>query len=69
MITILGSGRNPKSASGNGMEMELDQDYYVVDFLRRPLLKDVKSMHGLQNLYYALLGKELVFVPAQAVAY
>ena len=43
----------------SGMEMELDQDFNVVDFLRRPILKEVKSMHGLQNLYFALLGKEL----------
>lgn len=61
--------QKPKLATGTGMEMELDRDYNVVDFLRRPLLKEVKSMHRLQNLYYALLGKELVFVPGQAVAY
>jgi len=55
--------------TGTGMEMELDGDYNAVDFLRRPLLKKVKSMHGLQNLNYALNGKELTFTPAQAVAF
>jgi hypothetical protein len=58
-----------RPASGTGMEMELDRDYNVVDFMRRPILKEIKSMHVLQNLYYALLGKELAFIPAQAVAY
>lgn len=57
-----------KPATGTGMELELDREFNVVDFMRRPLLKEVKSMHELQNLYYALLGKELVFIPAQAVA-
>jgi len=61
--------QKPRPASGTGMEMELDRDYSVVDFLRRPLLKEVKSMHSLQNLYYALLGKELAFTPATAVTY
>jgi len=61
--------QKPKPAIGTGMEMELDRDYSVVDFLRRPLLKEVKYMHSLQNLYYALLGKELNFVPAMAVFY
>lgn len=61
--------QKPKPTTGTGMEMELDRDFNVVDFLRRPVLKEVKSMHGLQNLYYALLGKELAFAPAQAVTY
>jgi hypothetical protein len=61
--------QKPKPTTGTGMEMELDRDFNVVDFMRRPLLKEVKSMHGLQNLYYALLGKELTFAPAQAVTY
>jgi hypothetical protein len=34
-----------------------------VDFLRRPILKDVKSIHSLQNLYFALLNKELELQP------
>ncbi len=61
--------QKPRLNTGTGMEMELDRDYNVVDFLRRPILKEVKSMHGLQNLYYALLGKELAFAPVQAVTY
>ncbi|HYH15508.1 MAG TPA: hypothetical protein VD794_09815 [Flavisolibacter sp.] len=70
--------QKPRQSAGTGMEMELDSDnnvveldsdYNVVDFLRRPILKEVKSMHCLQNLYYALLGKELALVPVQAVTY
>ena len=58
-----------KPVCGTGMEMELDRDYNVVDFLRRPLLKEVKSLHGLQNLYYALQGKELTLAPVKAATY
>ena len=60
--------QKPRPVSGTGMEMELDRDFNVVDYMRRPLLKEVKSLHGLQNLYYALLGKELNLAPASAVA-
>jgi hypothetical protein len=52
-----------RAISGSGMEMELDIDYNAVDFLRRPILKDVKSIHSLQNLYFALLNKELELQP------
>jgi len=61
--------QKPKPTNGTGMEMELDRDFSVVDFLRRPILKEVKSMHRLQNLYHALLGKELTFAPGPAVTY
>ncbi|HZH01881.1 MAG TPA: hypothetical protein VEY32_12405, partial [Flavisolibacter sp.] len=53
-----------RAISGSGMEMELDIDYNAVDFLRRPILKDVKSIHSLQNLYFALLEKELELRPS-----
>jgi hypothetical protein len=61
--------QKPKPVTGTGMEMELDRDFNVVDFMRRPILKEVKSLHKLQNLYYALLGRELAFVPVYAVTY
>jgi hypothetical protein len=51
------------------MEMELNREFNILDFLRRPILREVKSMHGVQNLYYVLLGKEISFVPVQAVTY
>jgi hypothetical protein len=52
-----------RAISGSGMEMELDIDYNAVDFLRRPILKDIKSIHSLQNLYFALLTQELELQP------
>jgi hypothetical protein len=44
---------------GTGSEIELDRDYTVLDFGYRPVVKEVKHLHTLQNLYYALQGKEL----------
>ncbi|ANE50929.1 hypothetical protein [Flavisolibacter tropicus] len=58
-----------KTATGTGMEMELDREFNVVDFMRRPLLKEVKSMHRLQNLYHALLDRELALEPVLAETY
>ena len=57
-----------RAKSGSGMEMELDIDYNAVDFLRRPILKDVKSIHSLQNLYFALFNKELELQPPVTTA-
>lgn len=56
-----------KEKIGSGMELELDTSYNVVDFLRRPLLKEVTTVHCLQNFYFALKGKELVFRPLPAI--
>ncbi|HEX2606002.1 MAG TPA: hypothetical protein VHK91_01440 [Flavisolibacter sp.] len=49
--------------SGTGparSEMDIDRDYDVIDFLRRPIIKKVNSLHHLQNIFFTLKGKELV---------
>ena len=42
-------------------EMDIDSDYNVIDFMRRPLVKGVSSLHQLQNIYFMLKGQELLF--------
>ena len=42
-------------------EMDIDTDYNVIDFMRRPLVKKVGSLHQLQNIYFMLKGHELLF--------
>lgn len=42
-------------------EMNIDRDYTIIDFMRRPVVKKVTSLHQLQNIYFMLKGKELVF--------
>ncbi|MGE5520232.1 MAG: hypothetical protein ACM3VS_09930 [Candidatus Dadabacteria bacterium] len=40
-------------------EMDIDVDYSVIDFMRRPVVKRITSLHQLQNIYFALKGNEL----------
>jgi hypothetical protein len=42
-------------------EMDIDPDYNLIDFMRRPLVKRISSLHQLQNLFFALKGSELPF--------
>ncbi len=42
-------------------EMDIDRDYNIIDFMRRPLVKKVTSLHQLQNIYFMLKGQELQF--------
>jgi len=51
-----------KKVEGGGIEMEIDKDYDVIDFMRRPLVRRVSSFHQLQNIYFALKGRELKFL-------
>lgn len=44
-------------------ELDIDSDYNVIDFMRRPLVKKVSSLHHLQNICFALKGAELDFRP------
>lgn len=44
-------------------EMDIDRDFNIIDFMRRPFVKKVSSLHQLQNIYFMLLGKELPFQP------
>lgn len=48
-----------KPFSGTGPDMELDQDYWVVDFTHHRIGVSLTSLHQLQNLYFSLKGKEL----------
>jgi hypothetical protein len=41
--------------------MDVDTDYNVIDFMRKPVVKRVSSLHQLQNVYFMLKGKELHF--------
>lgn len=47
--------------SGELSEMDIDLDYNLIDFMRRPIVKNLTSLHQLQNLYFALNGSELPF--------
>ena len=40
-------------------EMDIDPDYNLIDFMRRPIIKNITSLHQLQNIYYTLFNKEL----------
>jgi hypothetical protein len=48
-------------AEENRSEMNIDRDYNILDFMRKPVVKKVASLHQLQNIYFMLKGKELVF--------
>lgn len=40
-------------------EIDIDPDYNIIDFMRKPVVKKVASLHQLQNIYFMLKGKEL----------
>jgi hypothetical protein len=50
--------QHPKPA--NSYTIELDRDYNALDFSHRPILKNIKHFHILQNLFYTIQGEELV---------
>jgi len=39
--------------------MDIDSDYDVIDFMRKPVVKNLVSLHQLQNAYFMLKGREL----------
>ena len=45
--------------TGITSEMDIDSDYDVIDFMRRPIIKKMTSLHQLQNVYFMLKGREL----------
>lgn len=51
----------------NRSEMDIDRDYNILDFMRKPIVKKVASLHQLQNIYFLLKGKELLFGETEAV--
>ena len=48
-----------KPVAGTGPEMELDPDFWLLDFSHHRMGVEVKSLHQLQNLFFLLKGKEL----------
>jgi hypothetical protein len=45
--------------TGTTSEMDIDRDYDVIDFMRKPIVKNLASLHQLQNVYFMLKGREL----------
>jgi len=45
--------------TGIRSEMDIDRDYDVIDFMRKPIIKKLASLHQLQNVYFMLKGREL----------
>lgn len=50
-----------ESSEGFHSEMDIDRDYTVIDFMRKPIVKKLSALHQLQNIHYLLKGKELNF--------
>lgn len=48
--------------TGIRSEMNISPDYEVIDFMRKPILKKLTSLHQLQNIYFLLKGRELQFL-------
>src|SRR5881398_2401323 len=40
--------------SSKRFKLDIDPDYNIIDFMRRPLVKKISSLHQLQNIYFAL---------------
>jgi len=49
--------------------MEINPDYDLIDFMRKPVVKKMSSLHQLQNIYFALKGNELKFSKKMNVVY
>ena len=49
------------NTDGIRTEMNIDDDYNLIDFMRKPIVKKISSLHQLQNIYYMLFNKELDF--------
>ena len=45
--------------TGTMSEMDIDSDYDVIDFMRKPIVRNLASLHQLQNVYFMLKGREL----------
>ena len=56
----LGFWQKITTVSGKRCEMDINKDYSIIDFMRRPVVKNVSTLHQLQNIYFALTGSELV---------
>jgi hypothetical protein len=47
--------------TGIRSEININPDYEVIDFMRKPIVKKLVSLHQLQNIYFTLKGRELKF--------
>lgn len=54
------------SSAGHRSEMDIDRDYDIIDFMRRPIIRKVASLHQLQNIHFMLKGTELNFTEKKA---
>src|SRR4029078_1993059 len=48
--------------TGIRSEMDIDPDYDLIDFMRKPIIKKLGSLHQLQNAYFMLKNRELNYV-------
>jgi hypothetical protein len=55
-------------STGIRSEMNISPDYEVIDFMRKPILKKLVSLHQLQNIYFMLKGRELQFAGMVSLA-
>jgi hypothetical protein len=58
-ITKLGFESNTFNWKLGDFRMSKNQGRYIIAFRSQILLRDVKHVHQLQNLYFALTGEEL----------
>ena len=49
--------------TGIRSEMDIDRDYNVIDFMRRPIMKQLTSLHQLQNIFFMLKGRDMKVHP------
>jgi hypothetical protein len=45
--------------TGIRSEMDINNDYDLIDFMRKTIIKKMTSLHQLQNVYFILKGREL----------
>src|SRR4030095_7714019 len=53
--------------TGNMSEIDIDRDFGVIDFMRRPILRNLLSLHQLQNVYFMLKGREMTLFTQNVV--
>ena len=56
------------SKDGIRSEMDVDSDYAIIDFMRKPIAKKLTALHQLQNIYFILKGKELGYTAKKQTA-
>ena len=49
------------NTDGRRTEMDIDSDYNLIDFMRRPIVRKIASLHQLQNIHFMLFNEELDF--------